>query len=723
MRERFPVIGMMCAVCAGTVEHTLRDIKGVERADVNLADSTATVEWNPELTSPQEMRERLDKAGYELIYSSDERDALMEQERKEEQELSIHRRRMILAWIIAVPLTAGCLMHLHSAAFNIIACLAAAFVLAYCARGFYIRGFKAILALRPSMDSLVMVSTAVSFLFSLAAMLFPSFFREAELDVSLFFDAAAMIPAFVLTGKYLEMRAKRMTGSALRSLMALQPSEALAEYPDGALRKVKITDILPGDIVVVRPGEQIPVDGTVEEGGSAVDESSLTGESIPVEKFAGSPVSAGTLNGSGSLRVKATAASTDTLLSRIVRHVRDAQAEKAPVQRLADRISSVFVPAVCAISLATFLIWILCGGGLQIAVLTAVSVLVIACPCALGLATPSALSVGIGRAAGAHILIRDFSALEKMKQIDTVVFDKTGTLTEGKPKANLMYPQELPEATREAIRALELLSDHPLASAVADVLQSDRAPIAVKDFRNLPGYGVEGTVGDEKWWVGSPRLARERRVAVSLPDEAVTIVAAGTGSTLKAVFGISDTLREGSKEALAEMRKRGIATVMLTGDRKPAALAMAREAGIDRVEAERLPIEKLEFIKELEKENRKPAMAGDGINDSAALASAYVSIAMGTGSDIAMETADVTLVKPDMRLILTGISLSSKTIGVIRGNLCWALLYNVLAIPLAAGALYPSAGLLLNPMICAALMALSSVCVVLNSLRLKVIKI
>lgn len=725
MRRRFPVIGMMCAVCAGTVEKTLRETPGLTSADVNLADATVTVEWNPADTSPEKMREALGAAGYELIVAADEEKALKIQEEEEKNHALSLRRRLIVAWVIAIPLTIACLLHFHAFWFQLASMTGAAFVMIYCAGDFYIRGWKAVRAGRASMDTLVALSTLVSFLFSLFASLFPGFFSTADMTVSLFYDAAAMIPAFVLTGKYMESNARRRTGSALRGLMALQPSEATLLTPGGERRRVRISDIVPSDILLIRPGERIPADGKVSAGESFVDESMLTGESIPVDKNTGDHLFAGTLNGSGSMEMTVEKAGDDSVLADIIRRVRDAQGSKAPVQKIVDKVSSVFVPVVVLIALATFAIWMLSGYPVALAVTTAVSVLVIACPCAMGLATPTALTAGIGRAATYKMLIKDFSALEKVAKIDYAVFDKTGTLTAGTPEIVGRFPETIPAEDYAAILALETRSEHPLAKCLVSGLKDYGAEVSVEDFKSLPGLGVEGSVNGKAWWVGSERLASEKGVKVEIPEalQGTTIIIAGCEDKVCAIFGIEDPLLPDVENVISELRRRGVKTVMLTGDRLGIAERIGQKAGVDEVVAGVLPAEKDEFIRNLRANGHRPAMAGDGINDAGALASSYVSLAMPSGSDIAMNAAEIILMRHDIGLLIKAMNLSGATLRIIRQNLGWALIYNVIAMPVAAGILYPSLGLLLNPMLCSAAMAVSSVCVVLNSLRLKNIKI
>lgn len=726
----FPVIGMMCAVCSNTVEKTLVAAPGVVTATVNYASATAQVEWRKEETSPRQLAKLVADAGYELIIAPSAEKAVEEQQAAERKQYATARRKVIVAWCVTIPLAAICMIPIHFPGAEWLMCALALLVMIYCGADFYRRGWNSLRHGAPSMDTLVSISTIVSFLFSLYNSILPEYWQIHGLSAGLYYEASAMIIAFVLTGKMMELRARRNTGAAIRALMSLQPDTALLALPDGSTRKVKISEVHAGDDVIVRPGERLPVDGTVIRGHSGVDESMLTGEPLAVEKSEGDSVSAGTLNGSGSITVKATGVGSHTALARIIESVRKAQGSKAPVQRLVDKVSSVFVPAVCGISLLTFILWALCGGpgSLPVAVLTAVSVLVIACPCALGLATPTAIMVGIGRGASMGILIKDATALERASKINVLAIDKTGTLTEGKPKVteHIYMPECTPEVLA-AIKALEERSEHPLARAICDSL-ADIPSVGAESFTYEPGKGIRGTVAGHGYIVGSLRMIRQ--AGCSLPDVAAKweaegsgLVAAAEGNRLLALFRVSDTLRPDAKAMIAGLASMGVQTVLLTGDSESAARHIARQAGISRVEAGMLPQQKEDFIAGLEKEGLKVAMTGDGINDSQALARADVSIAMGEGSDIAIATAQITIVGGRLSAVPQAVALSAATLRIIRENLFWAFIYNVIGLPLAAGALYPSTGILLSPMVASAAMALSSLCVVTNSLRLNRVKI
>lgn len=568
------------------------------------------------------------------------------------------------------------------------------------------------------MDTLVMLSTAVSFLFSLFSTIYPYFWLSLGLVPHVYYEAVAMIIAFVLSGKLLEARAKQSTSASIRSLMGLQPKTARLVGKDGEEKDVPIAMLLPGDTVSVRPGEKIPVDGTVLEGGSYVDESMISGESEAVKKQAGDRVLAGTLNQRGAFLLNVQASGADTVLARMVRMVQEAQGSKAPVQGVVDKVSSVFVPVVILLSILTFVIWISVAGWnmFPYALLTAVSVLVIACPCALGLATPTALTVGIGKAAQQHILIKDAFALENMCRVNAIVLDKTGTLTEGTPK---VVGEKLYSGFEEYVSVLlaaEMRSEHPLAVSLSEYLrQKGVKPVEISAFESITGKGVMCEYRGEKFWIGSKALAEEN-VGVLLPD--LFSIYFGKGDSLVAAFEVKDALKENSKEAVRQLESYGVEVYMLTGDKESAASEIARQAGITHYEWGVLPDDKERFVLDLQRRGKCVAMVGDGINDSQALARADVSVAMGKGTDVAMDIAMVTLMNSDLALLPRAIKLSRKTVGIIRENLFWAFGYNVVCIPIAAGVLYP-VGILLSPMWASAAMAFSSVSVILNSLRLR----
>ena len=732
----FPITGMMCAVCAGTVEKTVAQCPGVEKSQVNLAASEVTIEWNPGLTDPRQIAERVKEAGYGMIVEEDVARAVEEKERTEERSFRLMKRRLLLSWVLTIPVAAICMAGIHFPYMDLVLMVLTLTVMVVCGSQFYISGFRNLSKGHPNMDSLVAISTLVSFLFSFFNTLNPDFFASRGMPADLYYEAAAVIIAFVLTGKYMEMRARRNTGSALRALMGLQPTHALLKTAGGSFENVPIAEVRKGDILMVRPGDRIPVDGKVESGISSVDESMLTGEPAGVEKTVGSSVSAGTVNLSGSMEVMATEVGEATELSRIIDCVRKAQGSKAPVQRLVDRISAVFVPVVIAVAIATFIIWWLSGPqNFHIALLTSISVLVIACPCALGLATPAAVMVGIGRGARNGILIREATALEELAKINLLAIDKTGTLTEGKPKVTETYFTETPDSEMiKAIRLLEEKSSHPLAAAIAGWAAGKNKTQGNEEisFTYHPGQGITGKVEGKAYWIGNESLGRSQgaeipekmaSLALEWSREGAGIVFFGSGSDTKGVFKVTDIIREDAFSTVTELKRMGIECVLLTGDRRQTAEYVASQVGITEVEASLMPSDKERLIQKYKEKGRYVAMAGDGINDSQALAAANLSIAMGSGSDIAMEVAQLTLVSGKLSFIPQAIRLSSATLRIIKQNLFWAFIYNVIGIPLAAGLFYPLWGWLLSPIIASGAMAFSSVCVVLNSLRLDKIKI
>ena len=726
----FPVLEMSCAVCAASVESIVRELKGVREAAVNFAAGTLNVEYDPSEVTPQQMREAVQAIGYDLIIDEENASELQEQEQR--KHYLVLRRRTLWAWLLGIPVMLLGMVWMHEPWSPWVQLVLTVPVLFVFGRSFYVTGWRQARHGKANMDTLVALSTSIAFLFSLFNTFFPQFWYDRGLEPHVYYEAAAMIVAFVLLGKMLEERAKGSTSSAIRKLMGLQPKTARLVEADGTEREVPIAQLKPGNRVSVRPGERIPVDGAVVEGNSYVDESMISGEPLPVGKKVGDKVLAGTINQRGSFILEATQVGAGTVLARIVQMVQEAQGSKAPVQRIVDRVSSVFVPTVIGIAILTFVVWMIAGGSssLSYGLLSAVSVLVIACPCALGLATPTALMVGIGKAAEHHILIKDAFALENMCRIDTVVLDKTGTLTEGKPTVTdwlWLAPSDETAALKSVLLAAEMKSEHPLATAIVTALQETEA-VEVSEFRSLTGKGIVVGIDGTDYWVGSRVLAMEYVPGV---PESVTaqaerwqeagksVIWYGRGSELLAIAAIADPVKPTSVEAVRELERMGIEVHMLTGDGRKTAVAVAGELGLKRFEAEVLPDDKEQYIKVLQSQGHRVAMVGDGINDSQALARADVSVAMGRGTDIAMDVAMVTLMTSDLMLLPKAVTLSRRTVRLIRQNLFWAFIYNLIGIPLAAGVLYPAYGILLNPMLASAAMAFSSVSVVLNSLRLK----
>lgn len=728
--KTLPVLDMSCAVCAGNVETTVLALKGIKNAVVNFATNTLTVTYDMSVIGVNEIKKAVQAAGYDLIVEED--NASVKQEDLFAKRYNLLLRNTIGAWILAIPLAVYGMVFMHAPYANWIMLFLAVIIMLFFGREFYINGFKHAVKGSANMDTLVALSTLIAFAFSLFNTVYPQFWYSKGLEPHVYYEASGVIIAFVLLGKLLEERAKRSTSSAIKGLMGLQPKTAFRVSADGEEQEVLISQLQAGDCVRVRPGEKIPVDGTLTEGNSSIDESMLSGEAMPVFKQAGSKVMAGTINQHGSFVMQATGVGEATLLAQIIRMVQEAQGSKAPVQRIVDKISSIFVPVVIGISLVTFAVWLIVGGEayFSYALLSAVSVLVIACPCALGLATPTALMVGMGKAAGRHILIKNAYALENMCKVDTVVLDKTGTLTEGKPSVvDSYWLSESKKLYLDVLYTAERKSEHPLALAILNWMDESGANMVdVDTFENCAGKGVKMTVGGEVYWVGN-RALRDSFNA-KLTDESLevlkdwkkkanTIVYYGCGTLILAMIAIADNMKATSPAAVSKLKKSGIEVHLLTGDRKEVAEATARKAGINFYKGEVLPAGKEDYVSELQAKGRVVAMVGDGINDSQALARADVSIAMGKGTDIAMDVAMVTLITSDLMLLPEAIKLSRQTVKHIRQNLFWAFIYNLIGIPLAAGVLFPVNGMLLNPMLASAAMAFSSVSVVLNSLRLK----
>lgn len=727
-----PVLEMSCAVCAGNVESTVQALSGVEKASVNFAAGTLTVTYNPSVITLEVMQAAVQAAGYDLIVEAE--DPVAMQEEKARMHYKILRRNTIGAWTLSIPLALLGMVFMHVPFGNWIMMVLALAIMIFFGRSFYVNGVRHALKGKANMDTLVALSTSIAFLFSLFNTLCPGFWLGKGLEPHVYYEASGVIIAFVLLGKLMEERAKNSTSSAIKGLMGLQPKTARL-VTDGREEEVPISNLQVGNVVSVRPGEKIPVDGTLLQGSSSVDESMLSGEPIPVEKNAGDRVLAGTINQKGAFTMEATSVGGTTVLAQIVQMVQSAQGSKAPVQRIVDKISGIFVPVVVLLSFLTFVCWLVIGGEsyFSYALLSAVSVLVIACPCALGLATPTALMVGMGKGAEQHILIKDAFALENLCKVDTVVLDKTGTLTEGVPVVTDSY-----WISDDNIRYLDVLytaeqkSEHPLASAILCWLEESGAKVCeAENFESLMGRGVRIQVEGVTYWVGSQGLLdifqagipeKVRKQIGQWQEDGQSVVFYGQETRLLAVLAISDRIKPTSAEAVKELKKQGIEVHLLTGDGVRTAERVAATLDIGYYKAEVMPNDKEEYIISLQQQGKKVAMVGDGINDSQALARADVSIAMGKGTDIAMDVAMVTLITSDLLLLPGAIRLSKQTVRLIYQNLFWAFIYNVIGIPLAAGVLFPINGLLLNPMLASAAMAFSSVSVVLNSLRLKFMK-
>ena len=727
-KKVYPVMGMHCAACANNVEKIVKKQEGVEDASVNLAAAVLTVDFNSDVVSPEQLKDAVMKIGFDLII--DEDNSMEEQEEAEHSYYEQLQRKTVVAWIFALPVAFMGMFFMDFPGINWWMLVLSLPVLFYSGHAFYVNAWKQAKHFTSNMDTLVALSTSIAFLFSLFNTLYPQFWYEQGLEPHVYYEAATVIIAFVLVGKLMEEKAKGKTSMAIRKLMGLQPKTARI-LRDGKEEDILISELKKGDKVSVRPGERVPVDGLIVEGDTFIDESMISGEPIPVEKKLNDKVLAGTINQNGAFVMSAEKVGRETVLAQIIRMVQEAQGSKAPVQTIVDKVTAVFVPTVLAIAILTFMVWMIVGGvdDFSYAMLSAVSVLVIACPCALGLATPTALMVGIGKGAEAHILIKDAVALEQMRKVDTVVLDKTGTVTEGRPTVTgWLHDAGWVNEHKGILYAAELKSEHPLALAIVEELKKDgNKPAIIDSFESRTGRGIVVTRGGKTYWAGSHRLLNDFGAKVSdllksMVEEyersGKSLVYFGEESTLLAVIVISDKVKPTSIQAVKQMQAEGKYVVLLTGDGHLTAQNVAGEINANRFIAEALPDDKENVIKELQREGRVVAMVGDGINDSQALARADVSIAMGKGTDIAMDVAMVTLMTSDLLLLPKAFKLSRKTVRLIHQNLFWAFIYNLIGIPIAAGILFPMYGILLNPMIASAAMACSSVSVVLNSLSL-----
>ncbi len=722
---------MSCAACAVSVESMLSHTKGVINAGVNYANQSVSVAYDPDLVDLPGMDQVLQSIGYGLIIEDDEDEAIAEQEKIQQERYRKLKNNAIYTGILTAPIVALGMFFMDWPNANYIMFALTIPVLLVFGKDFFVNAWKQASHRKANMDTLVALSTGVAFLFSTFNTFYPEFWHERGLHPHVYFEAAAVIIFFILLGKLMEERAKSNTSDALKKLIGLQP-KTVRVYRDGAEMEIGVKDVLLGDEIVIRAGEKIPVDGKVLSGNSYVDESLMTGEPLPAEKKTGDAVFAGTINQTGSFTFSAEKIGKQTVLAQIIKTVQAAQGSKAPVQRLVDRIAGIFVPIVIGIALLTFAAWMVLGteNALTHAMLAAVSVLVIACPCALGLATPTAMMVGVGKGAENNILIRDAESLEKAYKVDAVILDKTGTLTEGRPKVTdwqWIGSLENQPAHLAAVKALESRSEHPLAQAIVDFIE-DGAKAHVTDFQSHTGNGVQGTVNGSRYLIGTFRFLEKEGIVLDaalqaeyqvLTAQAKTVIGIAIDGRHAGLAAIADQLKATSREAVAKLHAQGIEVHMLTGDNAQTAAAVARQVGIDSYQAEVKPDDKMQFVKKLQEAGKTVAMVGDGINDSQALAQADVSVAMGKGSDIAMDVAKMTLITSDLLALPKALKLSHKTVVTIKQNLFWAFIYNVIGIPVAAGILYPFNGFLLDPMIAGGAMALSSVSVVMNSLRLK----
>ena len=727
IKKTFPILGMSCASCAARVDKVLNSQKGVYEANVNYAAATAQVLFDPEVCQAHYLKTAVQNAGYDLVVS-DEKETENIVEQAHEIRYKTLKRQTVSAIILAIPIMIISMFLLNLPYMKYILWILATIVVFGFGRSFYVNAWRQLKHGTSNMDTLVANSTGIAYLFSVFNLLFPDFWISRGIEPHVYFDASSGIIAFILLGRMLEERAKQKTSTSIKKLIGLQPRTVTVITENGE-KTVAIELANAGDTIAVKPGERIAVDGTVINGESYVDESMLSGEPIPVYKQKDEKVFAGTINQKGAFRFIADKTGSDTVLAQIIRMVQDAQGSKAPVQKLVDKVAGVFVPTIIGIAILSFIAWIVLApaNGFTHGILAMVTVLIIACPCALGLATPTAIIVGIGKGAEHGILIKDATSLEIARKINTVVLDKTGTITEGHPiVVGSLWTEDTPEL-RDILFNMEKLSEHPLAEAVVKDLKY-RRNISISVFQNIPGKGIQGKVNDRTYYVGSINLLLNKGISIdkilqnkadTWSKEAKTIIWFANTEKALAAIAITDHIKETSRQAVSMLKNMGITVYMLTGDNPDSAKEIALETGIDYFQSGILPQEKSLFIKKLQKEGKNVAMVGDGINDSAALAQADLSIAMGKGSDIAMDTAMVTILSSDLMKIPEAIRLSQLTIRTIHENLFWAFIYNIIGVPIAAGVFYPINGFLLNPMIGGAAMAFSSVSVVTNSLRLK----
>ena len=728
VKKTIPVLKMTCASCAVSAESMIKAQVGVISASVNFSSETVTVEYLPNIITVEKIRDAVRSIGYDLFIEQEDSKAET-LEAIHEKKFNQLKIRTIGAVILSLPIVVIGMFFMNIPFANYIMWVLATPVVAWFGKDFFINAWKQAKHRSANMDTLVAVSTGVAYLFSVFNTLFPDYWHAKGLHAHVYFEAAAVVIAFILLGKLLEEKAKGNTSAAIKKLIGLQPKTVTVIDEGGHQMSTPIENIVIGDIILVKPGEKIAVDGIVIKGSSYVDESMLSGEPVAVKKEENEKVFAGTINQKGSFQFKAEKVGADTMLANIIRMVQDAQGSKAPVQKFVDKIAGIFVPVVIIIAFLSFVVWFIAGGesGFTQGLLAFVTVLVIACPCALGLATPTAIMVGVGKGATNGILIKDAESLELTKQIDSIILDKTGTITEGKPVVTDIAWLKNDDTAKQVLFSIEKQSEHPLASAVTEFFKK-LSPLAITSFESITGKGASAVVDGSHYFVGNYKLLNEHNIEVS-PDllnnaqqwgkESKTVIWFADDKNALAVLAIADKIKNTSISAIKQLKTMGIDVYMLTGDNEATAKAVSEQIGIQHYKAEVLPEEKAAFVKKLQAEGKKVAMVGDGINDSTALAQADVSIAMGKGSDIAMDVAKMTIISSDLSKIPQAIHLSKQTVATIKQNLFWAFIYNVIGIPIAAGVLYPIWGFLLNPMIAGAAMALSSVSVVANSLRLK----
>lgn len=740
--EVFVIDGMTCATCALTIENAVKKLDHVDSAVVNLTTEKLTVNYNPDLVSEKEIEKAVADAGYSASVF-DPTTAKSQSERQSEATQNMWHK-FLLSALFAIPLlyiSMGSMVGLwvpeiismsaHPLNFALIQLILTLPVM-YFGRGFYVNGFRSLFKGHPNMDSLVALATTAAFVYSLYGV-YHIILGHSHHAHMLYFESVAVILTLIILGKYFETLSKGRTSDAIQKLVKLSAKEATV-IRDGVEQAVAIEDVRVGDLILVKPGGKIPVDGSVVSGHSAIDESMLTGESIPVEKATEDKVYGASINGQGALIIRAEKVGDETLLAQIIKLVEDAQQTKAPIARIADKVAGVFVPTVIVIALVTFIFWyLIMGQTFVFALQVAISVLVIACPCALGLATPTAIMVGTGRGAENGILYKHGDTLENAHHLDTIVFDKTGTITQGKPQVvDIFAYQGDKDKLLAKVASIEKLSEHPLSQAIVEKASADKLALTeVTHFKSLTGFGLQADIDGQTVYVGNRKLMEKYQVDLTASQEAVlagtqkgqTPIYISANAQLLGLITVADLLKADSKETVAKLQEKGIDVVMLTGDNSKTAQAIAKQAGIKNVISEVLPDQKSQAIQDLQSQGKMVAMVGDGINDAPALAVADIGIAVGSGTDIAIESADIILMKAEISDVLKALSISRLTIKIIKENLFWAFIYNILAIPVAMGVLYLFGGPLLNPMIAGLAMGFSSVSVVLNALCLKYIKL
>ncbi len=728
VKKSFPVLQMTCASCAVSVESMLKAQQGVVDASVNYANAKVSIEFIPGIVQTESLRSAVQSIGYDLLIDeSASNDETVENIQKEK--FIKLKKKTYWALALSTPVVIIGMFFMNMPYANEIMWIFSTLVILWLGRDFYINAWKQAKHRSANMDTLVALSTGVAYVFSVFNTLFPHFWHERGLHAHVYFEAAAVIIAFILLGKLLEEKAKGNTSSAIKKLMGLQPKTVTIVHEGGHQMQIPIEQVAIGNTLLVKPGEKIAVDGTVVNGNSYVDESMLSGEPVPVLKNENDKVFAGTINQKGSFQFRADKVGSETMLAQIIKMVQDAQGSKAPVQKLVDKIAGIFVPIVILIAIAAFIAWNVFGGenAFTQGLLALITVLVIACPCALGLATPTAIMVGVGKGAEKGILIKDAESLELAKKVNAVILDKTGTITVGRPIVTNDFWADENAELKQILYSIEKQSEHPLAEAVVTHL-NQQSLFTISGFESITGKGAKAQANGETYFIGNRRLVEENKISIDKPisekahqwgKEAKTVIWFANSQEVVAVLAIADQVKATSQKAIQELQQSGIEVYMLTGDNQTTAKAVSEKVGIKHFKAEVLPEQKADYVKELQAKGKVVAMVGDGINDSTALAQADVSIAMGKGSDIAMDVAKMTIISSDLAKIPEAIRLSKSTVSTIKQNLFWAFIYNLIGIPIAAGILYPINGFLLNPMLAGAAMALSSVSVVSNSLRLK----